>query len=243
MPQGKPDWGVDWSPRTVRGLEDLGEHAVRLGSSHLYDRRGDVYAECDFRNGMGIWESDIDGLLAAVTLHTGWARWGAYCVKLTGGKDDNHRAGLDCYLPFPVYSGIGLEYSFAVDADAEFWYWRLIWTFGGTRYYGEVRLDCQTLVLEFYNDVGAWTPFATDVPIARSTALRHTGKLVVDSANMQYLRFLYDDMEYSLVGNGLGTAAPFAGVSLDVGIRLTSQLGKNSVGYVDSTIVTQNEPI
>ncbi|GAI90305.1 unnamed protein product, partial [marine sediment metagenome] len=107
MPHGTPDWGLVGPKDTVYGLDDLGEHAVRLGTPHLWDRRGDVIWMSDFREGLGDVGTFVGpGAGGSVVLHTEYARQGAYCVQLTTDKDDEI-AFLHKYLPFPVYSSEG----------------------------------------------------------------------------------------------------------------------------------------
>ena len=49
MPHGTPDWGLVGPKTTTYGMDDEGEAAVRLGSPHFFDRRGDVLLLTDFR--------------------------------------------------------------------------------------------------------------------------------------------------------------------------------------------------
>jgi len=243
MPHGTPDWRINWTPRTVWGLEDLGEHAVRMGSPHLWDRRGDVFYETDFRDGLGIFRPSFDGLGASVILHAGNARHGAFDVKLTPGSNLGRTAGLAAYMPIPRRTGVGLEFTFSTDDDHTTWAWELETRIGTDRWRAVIHYDVALTRLQYLGDDGLYHTFATAVPYWDCTDLSNTGKMVVDSRTWNYVRFLLNDQEYSLINTPVDHIPALAGTYFQVSFGLYGPPGLNVSGYVDSVIVTQNEPI
>lgn len=242
MPHGKPDWGVDWAPRTVRGLEDLGEHAVRLGSPHLWDRRGDVILTDTFEHGLGQADQALSGLLAAIALMGGHSWWGANCASLTPGSNLLRYAWLVYRHGLPVNSRTGLEFTFTLAAETDFWYWHLSWRDGTVERFGEVRYDHQNDILEVQERIGGWTQFAADLNLAVGARIWHTGKLVVDFALYDYVRFILNGTEWDLTGRDIGQTALGLARELFVYVGHYGTTGNNPVGYTDNVIVTQNEP-
>jgi len=56
MPRGYPDWGRIRKEVGIAAIGDLGELAVRLGASVVWDRRGDVVLVDSFDLGLAPWD-------------------------------------------------------------------------------------------------------------------------------------------------------------------------------------------
>jgi len=254
MPHGTPDWGLVGPKYTTYGLDDLGEHAVRLGSPVLWDRRGDVLVETDFREGLGSFYANGGGLLWAVALHAGNARTGAYCVKLTAGSDGALNAYLQKRLPRPVLAKVGLEFSFSCAAWTSAWEWQILWQAGSVLYTAYVRYDHVNGLLQTYEEPATWTTFATVDVLYTDDHVQHTGKLVVDMGAVDAVGNplpVYDRFHFNEQGYNLRLPPParevdrFPGGVPDeflVTVVHSAVALHNPDGYVDNVIVTQNEP-
>lgn len=245
MPHGTPDWGLVGPKATTYGLDDLGEHAVRLGSPHLWDRRGDVIWMTDFRNGVGDILGTCSGAGCLIGLHTGWARQGAYCVLMQAGDDDEHLARLYKVLPLPVASGVGVEFSFSVGTWTEDWQLHLHWCNGVRWWETAVRHDFQNDRLEYLSAANVWTLVhedAIDFNLAELASPMHVLKLVVDINLEQYVRVTLSDQEWGLAGVGARDRGLLAQRNLDVFIYHHSVATHVQEAFADSVIVTQNEP-
>jgi len=242
MPHGTPDWGHVGPKSTTYGLDDLGEHAVRLGSPHLWDRRGDVVYETNFSEGLGIFTIFLFGLGAGGTLFTGNARSGAFCVQLTGGSDGERMARLLGLIPFPRLDWFGLEFTFSVSAQTEFWRWNLVWHINLVQYNARIQVDCVNNRLEYWGNDGLYHEFAAGVVLDESTELHHTGKVVVNTVDWRYVRFILNDVEYDLGQFAVETTGALAGNYFNMAVEHVSVALSNAVAYIDSVILTQNEP-
>lgn len=243
MPHGTPDWGLVGPKSTTYGLDDLGELAVRLGSPHLYDRRGDTLLLTDFHNGIGAWENtSVDGN-HSVHLYTGHSRQGSYSVQLYPGAGPN----FDCALIFevapPVSSALGMEISFSLDGmtryiDLEIKY------YNGVRYYHAIlRYDNATNRVMYWNDTGNWTVLAMGVVLDGSEQPIHVMKLVVDMATQEYIRCIIDNTTYLMTGLRMHNVGPIPSILVMFYINLTTMGAAIGEIYVDNIIITQNEPI
>ena len=115
MAHGQPDFGLYAVKKTVSGLADLGELAVRLGSIITFDRRGDIVWFDDFEGDVFKWERDPSGVDAAIIVSPEAARNGAFSAKLTTGNLADDHATILHHLPYPVTSRVGFEISFTVN--------------------------------------------------------------------------------------------------------------------------------
>jgi len=242
MPHGTPDWGLVGPKATTYGLDDIGEAAVRLGSPHLWDRMGDVVHITDFSEGLGIWGVTYWALPAYGTLYTGIARSGAYCVRLVTEGVAIHGTGLSAHIPMPRVGGIGLEYTFSTRSTQRFWWWNMLWRIGTDQWEATVQWDLVNDRLEYQGADGLWHLLADDVAWNDLDLLCNTGKMVIDSVNWQYSRFLLNDQTYLMTGIGLRYVGMGIANYFQVRLELFGPAAINAVGYVDSVIVTQNEP-
>ena len=242
MPHGTPDWGVDWAPRTVRGLDDLGEHAVRLGSPNYWDRRGDTLLAEDFDSGLGCWLAIPGGLGASVELESATAYHGVYSVKLTAGSAGVHDAVISYRHGLPFSSRLGIEFTFTLAAQTEYVRWRIGWHIGLDVYLAEVRYDRAAQTLDYRIGGAAWTIFAPTVDLYVAPKTWHTGKLVADFARFQFARFIMNGTEYPLENIPLYNYPAPAAEWMYFDVAHIGVLGNNPEIFVDCVILTQNEP-
>ncbi|GAI67680.1 unnamed protein product [marine sediment metagenome] len=242
MPHGTPDWGHEGPKETTFGLDDLGEHAVRMGSPHLWDRRGDVMAMADFRDGLGQAQIQSVGVGGTVGLSTGHTRTGAYSVVF-GGDGVNvtdQYAFVELALPAP--SKVGIEFSFSFESLDGVWEAYLYWTDAAREYQARVRFRPAGLLRDVSWFDGGYHPFNTGLFLNQRDRPIHTMKMVVDLLNHEYVRFIINNHSYSLIGNYAMDVAPSIQSYLWAWGIYHRQVGDVSDVYLDRLIVTQNEP-
>jgi len=94
-----------------------------------------------------------------------------------------------------------------------------------------------------YRDVNfGETVLASNISAYRDQTCWHVLKVVADFSRQEYVRVLFDNYTYDLggVAYGLSTFATVDHFHFGCGRRAVA--GHNPVGYVDTIIVTQNEP-
>ncbi len=245
MPHGTPDWGLVGPKATVFGLDDLGEHAVRLGSPHLWDRRGDLLFATDFRDGVGALTLNLSGGLAAIDLMTGHSRQGAYALRLTTGNTANFEAFLMLDIPQPVSSGIGLEFSFSGVLAACNWHARIDWADAVRAYRSEVQwnvVGVPPYYLQYWDDTGAFQDHGDPTRVWVTNRPVYVLKMVIDMARHEYVRAIFNNVQHDLRGLGVEDTGGSVVSMMQLSVRFEGTLGFNKIGYVDNVIVTQNEP-
>ncbi len=242
MPHGTPEWGHIGPKDTVFGLDDLGEQAVRLGSPHLFDRRGDVLVSTDFRNGTGVAEFFNAVALGGIGLWTGVSRQGAYSIGVTSTGANAGDQGIRVGVPFPVQTRIGGEATFSVTGFADCWKIQLYWRDRTREWHAAVRWCPLAQTLEYLNSLGGWTPFAAGVQGWPLFQLMNTMKLVVDMATQQYVRVIFCELPYSLAGIGVEDFAPSAWAAVRMWVLMERVAGSVADAYIDNVILTHNEP-
>lgn len=242
MPHGTPDWGLVGPKTTTFGLDDLGEHAVRLGSPHLWDRRGDVVYWSVFAGGLEAMGPYLIGASCSVHLATGHSRQGAYSVGLASDGLAECTEGLSIQLPFPTASRAGFEYSFCYRDIADQFYHQMTWNDRTNLYVAFVRWSPAGGNLDCWVEPGAWETFAAGITHYTGFQPNCTWKVVVDLAKNRYVRTILNESEYDMGNREPQWNLMPGNPRLRWDILVNRALGSDHTLYVDSVIVTQNEP-
>lgn len=242
MAHGTPDWGLVGPKQTTYGMDDEGEAAVRLGSPHFFDRRGDVLLVTDFREGMGPFYNNSPAAPARVELHTGHSRSGAYTVGLNAAPTVANRAVISTYAALPFSSLLGLEWTFSFTAYSWFVRGELMWANPINTWYAAVRYNHNLFFSEYLNAGGTYTQIPGSVRLVVADDAMHTIKMVVDMAAMQYVRVLIGEVVYDL--RGIGVFATGFGTQSHLIVNIEHQVWAegDQLAHIDNVILTQNEP-
>lgn len=246
-PHGIPDWGLVGPKYTTYGLDDLGEHAVRLNSPHHFDRRGDCLHLTDFREGIGPWAIESVGGGGTVGLVTEHGRQGAYAVRLRSGREIGEQAVMTLVVPFPVLSLCGLEYSFSKDLDSEYWEAELSWYDGTWSGVACIRYNVWLSELQYENPIGTFNTLGDDIDMQASDRCENTIKMVVDlsytaTRPQEFVRVILNNETRNLAGIPVVRTIVGLNPHLTCTIRHGGLVASTPDGYVDNVIVTQNEP-
>jgi len=243
MAHGHSDYGGAAPLATVYTLQDLGELAARLGSIVTFDRRGNVIFLDDFEGSLSKYYTYTDGAGASVAISNEKARHGDFSCKLVSGDTAGDEAWIRGNLPYPVLSRMGIEVCwYATDHDkledfdlllrvrdgSNEWYPGVAWVAAEKTWY--------------YHNGGAWVALSPTQDFYSAYVLFNFTKLVVDFVNQEYVRLISNNLVYDLSGksySGLPTDAP-AHLWFDFIER--TRVDDNCVVYLDSIIITQNEP-
>jgi len=242
VPHGTPDWGLVGPKETLYGLDDLGEAAVRLGSVHMWDRRGDAILIDNFEHGLGQGLAMPGGLNAACVLEGGRAFHGAFSAKLTAGADGTHLCSFEYMHGLPVTSRLGLEFSFTVAEYTEAWVWYFEWRAGEDRWTAAVRYDHTNTLVEYLDVDGNYQLLDDDVCMEEGDTIWHTGKLVADFADRTYVRFIQDGQTWPLPHLVRYAAQEETCPYIRFVVIHEGVAGHNPSGYLDAVVITQNEP-
>jgi len=243
VPHGTPDWGLVGPKETIFGRDDLGEHAVRLGAYHVWDRRGDILLMDDFAEGVNRPLSSVVGAGGYIRLFTGGITGGGFCVIFQTGPVVGDYVLLEYLHGLPRPSRLGIEYSFLHDwLSFQTWRWLIHWYDGVTMWIASVELELATLTLRYYDTGGVYQPFADIGGMIPGFLPWNIGKLVADFGLGRYVRFVYNDVDHDLGAYPIwqfGNATP---PHFLVDIRLETGSVGGTAGYVDGVIITHNEP-
>lgn len=242
-PHGTPDWGHIGPKSTTYGLDDLAELAVRLGSPVMWDRRGDVIQFDTFDGGFGQVEPTAYGDNSDIFLSPDATRLGglAACIKTDGGKDRSGQLGYP--IPMPAPSKLGAEFCFSSPEGCEYYGLMIHWYTGQIRYSATIIIEIDNGKL-FYLDVdGGEEEFEKGLAFYNRAKPSNTAKLVGDFVDFQYVRFILNETTYDLSDYPLQkTEEDYTMPQVIVTIFVKGKAEAYIYHFVDSVIVTQNEP-
>lgn len=239
---GAPDWSKYRRAATTFSLEDLAEHAVRLGALSRYDRRGDVVFQDDFSKGLARWQTTATGTGAAVALDPTRYRSGLYSVKITSRSDTPYYSSLHAGTYIPVISKVGVEFSFMTDSDFDELWLRLYLYYATELREFDVRYDKTNENLDVRDRSYDWQNVASDLVLRRKLSVWHTMKMVVDLNTHYYTRLLLDDNEHDISAYRALQGANGYSPNAYLEIYLLGIKDENNYVYVDDVIFTQDEP-
>lgn len=218
------------------------ESAARMGSLRTWDWRGQTVYMCDFRHGIPAASQMLSGAGASIALSVDYSMTSGYSVKMIGGSNANRYACLWFKLATNPSTRWGMEVMFATLPTVEAFGIRLILDWGATRKVFGVRAFTSGNQLQYWNNTGTWTNFFGPGFSNEAEAFKRL-KFVADFNTGKYVRCLYDC--YSIDMTALSGQAP-ALVGLDYMIAEIGSYSRNTfndVAYLDSFVVTVNEPI
>lgn len=242
MAHGTPDWGVTAGAVTVYQLTDLAELAARLGALSVFDRRGDIFYQDGFEDGLHDWTTSVSGTAAEVRGSMVEAQSGRYSCLLVGGSTATFLAQIEQTVRFPAPTPLGLEASVFNPGLIPQINLRQRVLDGTFQTDFEVRNPLGAQTLQYLDAVGAWVTFATGVTELTQASVWSPWKLVMDPVTRQYVRFRLGQRTWSLAGIPALSAAVVDAAVCVPRIQVTSDAGNNRSVYVDDVILTQNEP-
>jgi len=236
-----PDYTTKYKTSTITAIADNAELAARLGSIDTFDRRGNVIWMDNFEGTTLLWRIN-GGAGYTCVLNATYALTGSQSCKMTtGGVAANNWATIYRTLAYPVACNIGFEISSTYHEDILYYYWYMHFYTGALDIFPFIRYDDTNNVLQYYDRVGAWQTFATDVNMEMTSESFNTCKLVANFVDMEYERFIYNDVTYDLSGIALNAMNNLLPSRLGVYFGIVADGVKVLNTWADSAIVTQNE--
>ena len=242
MAHGIPDWGLVAPRRVTYGLDDLGEHAVRVGAVPSWDRRGVVVFSDSFVNGLNAWRVTTGGAGAYLTLRARYALSPPYCAWLRTGDAPGAYASMTHALGYVFRGRVGLECNLTVEIGAEFVVLGIFESTAQGQRMFYVRLTPATGLLEYGSDAAGWTAFGNVDAVWGNVWEWRNAKLVVDFETGSFVKFVWQGTVIDMDGIMGLTAAPTLSRYWMTMIRHSCEGDVPKTVMADDVIVTIDEP-
>lgn len=243
MAHGHPDYGGAAPLATVYTLQDMAELAARLGSIVTFDRRGNVIFLENFEGGLAKWVTNLSAG-GSIAISSERARHGSFSCKLTTDGDNFDYCQIQCPIEYPIESKLGLEVCWNRSDSGNLGFIEIYFDLydGTNMWYSLVRWEKATGIWTYRDEDGNFTPLSPTVDYLEDELPFHHTKLVVDFVNKEYVRLIADNTIYDMAGLGLKYLVTNAAPMLQPRVKTYSNGGGAAVNYIDSMIITQNEP-
>ena len=220
----------------------MDELAARLGSIDTFDRRGDVLWYDDFESGINAWDTTATGAGSSIDWVATTSQKGGFSMRLLAGPAVGRAAAAKHTSPLPVSTKVGFEASFTVDSDIDYISFQQTYQ-DALQYAAKINYDeTGTGSLYYYDSANNPQLIVAGLGLLGSTYVFHTIKLVIDIVNNEYVRLILDNTEYDLSSLGIYAAGALGGAQWFQNIKVFSGAVAGTTSYIDSVIVTQNEP-
>lgn len=229
-----------WNRMLTIGNAEL---AVRLGSSNIYDRRGQTLFMETFEQGLFHWDKITDGALAAVALSPIAALASGYSVLLTGGNTTDWEAGVERVVPSRPVGRMGLEFSLAMPGSWDY-VQATFYMYTGTQVlYGVVRWHNTGYILQVYDKIDGYTNVGVGKVLGSGAQIFNTIKFVANTDTLDYVRLMFNNQEIDVSAYEIFSGADLlSSPHVKVVITLYSRDGFNDTMHLDNVIVTVAEP-
>lgn len=241
MAHGLPDSSNVKSTIATYNLQDLAEHAARLGSPVLWDRRGQLVWMDDFRHGIGAWlVTRTNANLDAYPSATYWESGGASCML----------------QPLTVTpNSVGLLKSFPYGlTDLTSVFVNVSWPLGSDTF--KLYLDVydgtnrNRMAVQYNGADDSVTVLDSDGSYA--TVVETVGMMYVPTSfnkirlEVSLEDLVYRTLELNQVGYDLSAYSAYATASAtnkqtQVGLVITADDSTNLLHYIDSVVIAQHE--
>jgi len=235
LPQ--PDW-----VQATRLFDGLGELIASLTPAKRFDTRGTVFFIDDFEDGLSKASYVYSGTLGAYALSSHLSRFGGFSLKLTGGSNGGLYSQASWYFHEPIYSKMGMELQFQLYSGVGYVRLYFLILDGVTEHRGSVQYDYANEKWQYLNSAEAYVNLITGIRLDVTEVLFHPAKLVVDFVHDKYQRLVLGDQEVDMSDLSLFTESNPTSPRLEATVTVFSVSGSNGKIYVDSVILTQNEP-
>lgn len=228
-----------WGTYQHMGLAEL---AARLGSLVSYDRRGNVVWLTDFTHGLQGVTPGVDNVASTVRITPLTSYVGGFSLEFdpraAASSYGNYRRVL-----YPLIGGkVGAEFTFSFQPDPVAITFRIQYFDGDYRYPGEVTYTVADKDWTVLDDASDDVLVLENAEVQTGYESWHTLKVVIDTVTKKYHRLLIDGDVVDVSDISLLTVADTGLGVIDVKFEVQGSATAHAPGYLDSIIVTQNEP-
>lgn len=220
------------------------ELAARMGSPVTFDRRGDIVFLDGFDSTLNAWQIDKTGAGEDAVVSTEYCDKGGFSCKLTTDAVNLNYSSIEHYMSvLGTSSRIGLEVGLSWSGVGPALQLCIMRYGSGTYQKGLMVLDTSVALGGKLGvvDAGVLTQIVTNLNLSGDYYSFHRVKLVIDLGTDTFVRTLLDATEYDISEYSLESGISPAPASILTYIKLVST-GDAEIAYVDSAIITQNEP-
>ena len=241
MVHGNRDYFSSIPLSTMYSMIDAGELAARLGSIVTFDRRGNVVWLDGFEEGIAQWERLGSGADWNVNISTVTAMSGGYSCQIKPHSAGSLYAGIE-RAHYALREGIiGFELCFCLGQYiANFNVYVIVYQNGLQLSYW-VKYQQSDRAWYYLNSAGTYTKLFNSDDLATADMLWCRCKLVFDTKDKVYVRFLMNDKEYSMSGIACPVVEYEHRSLVLLGISVFGEAGHSPASYVDNIILTVNE--
>jgi hypothetical protein len=243
MPHGTPDWYGLYSLSVNYFLQDLAEHAVRLGSIVSTDRRGTCVLIDGFDKGLAGWELvATDGLhYPRLTVYPSYRSDAA--LMLHTSEIPGKYTGITKWIQTLEIEGIGIELCIAPDAYLGALEIGVKVYRDGTLYWIRARWNSESGFFELYRSDDTWKELVDIVGIQQNGLTFSTLKVVADLNTGYYNRVIINGVTTRATATEIFTDDTSVGDHTEIYVLCDCGGEPGTHTVIDDIIVTQNEPI
>lgn len=242
MVHGAPD-NYDVEPKiTTYKLTDMAELAERLGHIQSIDRLGEVFFIETFCDGLCHWNTAKAGTGTLIQISGKWSASGGFSLYFHIPLDAAAYGKIYRALPFPVSSKIGVEFCATSSTNLTIFIGYLTFYTSTLKISYGMKFDVPGGKVYYLCPYGTWVQIASGIYISYADHIFHRGKMVIDLPNLEYERYKTASGTINMAGLKPYIVADVTKSHLYGEFYLGGSASGELDIYLDSIIITQNEP-
>jgi len=218
------------------------ELAARLGSLVHHDRRGQVTYLDDFSQGTGEWVLSGNGVGNEQIIVPTPSLNGGYAVKLTAGAAVGTMAQAFTCVPAVPTGSVGAAAIFSLGTAPDRVELNIKYYTGARVHWYTVRWDLNTELLRVRTGLAAWTQVAANVTPYYDEHFFNYIKLVFDADEEYYTRLLLNELGPDVTACERYSIGDVTTARIEAWVQVYSDVVGNDIIYLDSMVITTNEP-
>ena len=228
-----------WGKETTIGLA---EHAARLGSPMTYDRRGDIIWYEDFSS---VPKFSLDGVGEKYRVAS-YREKGDFSLCMVTPSNTIQYVSLTAVVENPIATtSIGFESAFSKHDDHNDILFSVSVYDGTNSYTAAMKIYVSNKRLQYLDKDFAYQDVASDIELEddwNDVPVFYHLKFVFNLSTRKYVRCLLANNEYDLSDYPLYTTTSATPPSMHLEIKKRSNTGVALRSYIDSMLLTRNEP-
>jgi hypothetical protein len=237
-----PDYGVSDTYLSQTQTLDLGELAVRLGASTLFDRTGTlIYCE-QFQGGLNSWLTSGSGANCDPVLSGTYFYHKPYSVRFKTAGLGTVRSVLHSKLPFPYQTRMGVEFAYNQGVPVNIFDCYMDLYTGTQLITPYIRLDFTNNKVQIRDKDYNWVDVHTGTSGPGYSGIFNPIKLVFDLETAFYTRVMLNENDYNVSTTEMLAQSSTQESSLSIFFALAPTSDVVEELYLDNIVVTLDEP-
>ncbi|MBA7540501.1 hypothetical protein ES705_32800 [subsurface metagenome] len=223
-------------------IDDKGYMLIKQLPILTVDRKGEVIFYDNFSNGIGIWSGTGSGTGGKAAIATEAFKTAGFSLKMATGVNGVSYGYLTGEIFYLKPSNMGIECNISFNNYVDYITIALHLYTKTQVYTLLIKINITEAKIQLSEDTVNWIDIPTSISLVANIRIFHSLKVVADFINGKYIRLIFDGTSYNISDYSLHSTTDDYYKRTQVNIQTASTSTLSGDTYLDSLVITQNEP-